>query len=194
MAALTLLAPMPARLDDAELVARARAGEGLAFEALYRRHVQRVASVVLRLLSRAADVEDVVQDAFSLAFKRLEQLNEPQAFGGWLLRIAVSLVRKRLRWLKLIRLFTDEAEERARLDSLAAPGATPEQKAALREIDVALERLPLELKTVWVLRFVLGCTLPEVAEGAGCSLATAKRRLSAANAQMGELVTLESME
>lgn len=169
--ALTLLSPKPQRLDDTELVLRAREGEGLAFEALYRRHVHRVAAVVFRLLRRPADVEDVVQDAFSLAFRRLGQLAEPQAFGGWLLQIAVSQVHRRLRWQPFTRLFQTEAEAEATLATMASSEASPETRAQLSALDAKVQALPLPERTAWVLRFVLGCTLPEVAQGCGCSLA-----------------------
>lgn len=178
--------------DDADLVRRAREGEEFALDALYRRHVQFVAAVALRLGRDRAEVDDVVQETFMLAFARLEQLADAGALRGWLARIAVSLVHRRLRWSKLWRLFRDDAEERATLDSMATSACSPEVKSQLAQLDLKVRTLPLAERTAWTLRFVLGCTLDEVAQGCGCSLATAKRRLAAAQQHIGIEVEVES--
>ena len=49
---------------------------------------------------------------------------------------------------------------------------------------LALAALPLELRTAWLLRHVMGCAVEETAEACGCSLATVKRRISAADEQI----------
>ena len=65
--------------DDARLVLRARDPRGgqAAFRELYRRHARYVASVAYRMLGADAEVDDVVQDTFTVAAHNLEQLRDP---------------------------------------------------------------------------------------------------------------------
>ncbi len=90
---------------DAELVARARDGDRTAEEAIYRRHVRYVAGIVLRLLGDRAEAEDCVQETFAIALSRLGTLRDGDALRAWLAQIAVSLVRRRFRRRRLMRLF-----------------------------------------------------------------------------------------
>ena len=176
---------------DASLVERARGGDEYAFDLLYRRHVQFVAAVVLRVCGRSSDLEDVVQETFIIAFDKLDTLVHVKALRGWLAQIAISRADRRSRWFRWLRLFRDEPDEKAALSSMVSTAAGPHVHAELRDIDAALAKVPEPERTAWLLRFGLGCTLEEVAQGLGCSLATAKRRLSLAHGLMGDAVRLE---
>jgi RNA polymerase sigma-70 factor (ECF subfamily) len=172
--------------SDESLVLRARAGDTWALEMLYRRHVGLIASTAQRLLRQRSETEDVVQETFLLAFEKLDQLAVPAAFRGWLVRIAVSRVHRRFRWRRVRSLFglrrgNDDAED-ATFEAEATNEATPEQRAELALLDRALATMPLALRTAWVLRHVVGCSNDEVANACGCSLATIKRRIGAADA------------
>lgn len=167
--------------DDASLVARALDGDRWAFEALYRRHVRRVTNAVTRMVGRTAEADDIVQQTFLLAMERLGALRDPAAFAGWLSRIAVNEVRGRLRkrrWLR--RLALDREEDDASLEALAASDASPEVRAELAKLDAVLAAMDPELRIAWMLRFVEGWELTEVAAALDVSLATAKRRIKAA--------------
>jgi RNA polymerase sigma-70 factor (ECF subfamily) len=72
------------------------------------------------------------------------------------------------------------AELEASLHDQASNDASPEQRAELALVDRALSRMPLKLRTPWVLRHVLGERLEDVAAACNCSLATVKRRLAEA--------------
>ncbi len=187
---LRVVESLPSRdeqVSDADLVQRARSGDQWALEMLYRRHVQLVAGTALRLLRNRADAEDVTQETFLLAFEKLAQLAEPAAFRGWLVRIAVSRVHRRFRTRKLRGLifpWRDAEGEDISLEGEAHDDATAEQRAELALLDLALAALPLELRTAWLLRHVMGCAVEETAEACGCSLATVKRRISAAGEQI----------
>jgi RNA polymerase sigma-70 factor (ECF subfamily) len=73
--------------DDGRLVRAAREGERSAFATLYDRYARVVHGVLLARVSRD-DVEDLVQDVFLAAWRRLDDLRDPAAFGGWLTMIA----------------------------------------------------------------------------------------------------------
>src|SRR5215468_8390767 len=99
--------PRPQRIDptvgDGELVRRVRRGDKWAEEALYHRHVRSVTRVVMRILARSSEAEDVVQDAFVIALNEVRDLRDVDAFGEWLLSIAVRQVYRRFRRWKLLR-------------------------------------------------------------------------------------------
>lgn len=182
---------------DGELVERALGGEQFALQLLYRRHVSALTERVTLLLSRSAEAEDVVQDAFIAAFRDLGQLGDRTRFAAWLARIAVHQVHRRFRRRRLLaRLGLDRGVDDARLESVVDPSASPEIRADLGRLDDALGRLPVAPRLAWMLRYVEGCSLKELAEQCGCSLATAKRRIAQADvalrAQLGCLAWAES--
>jgi RNA polymerase sigma-70 factor (ECF subfamily) len=170
-------------IGDAELVTRARAGDRWSREMLYRRHAAPLLGLAARLLSNRGEAEDVVQDTFVTAFEQLATLREPAALRGWLAQIAVSFVRRRIRKRRMLRVIgLDRGADDATLDALAAPTALPDQRTELALMADVLGRLKTELRLAWMLRRVEGFELAEVAEACGCSLATAKRRIAAAEA------------
>jgi RNA polymerase sigma-70 factor (ECF subfamily) len=168
---------------DAELVRRAREDDAWAWETLYRRHVGLAMQTALRLLRNRAEAEDVVQDSFVMAFRRLSQLREEAAFRGWLVRIVVSRAHRRLRTRRVDALDGLEAE--------AAADASPMVRAELRLLDEVLGEIRAKERVPWILRHVLGYKLQEVAAACDCSLATAKRRVLAAHAIITRHVSME---
>ncbi len=172
------------RLADSELVVRARSGTEAARAMLYERHAKRVLGLLVRLLNCRADAEDAAQDAFLEAFRDLPRLRDPGGFGAWLTRIAVSHAHRRFRKRKLLGLVGLADAPDATLDTLLDPAASPEVRAEWTLLQRQLDRLPLEVRSAWVLRYVEGHELTEVADALSISLATAKRRLVAAQAAL----------
>jgi RNA polymerase sigma-70 factor (ECF subfamily) len=169
---------------DEALVRRARSGEERAAAELYRRHVHYVLGLATRLMGHRGDGEDVTQDAFAVALERLATLEDPGAFRAWAAQIAVNLVRKRLRRRRLGRLLgVDGGTPDATLEALAVASSV-EAHAELALLDVALAELPTEQRIAWMLRYVEGERLENVAAACGCSLATAKRRIGRASARV----------
>ena len=169
-------------LSDADLVARALDGERWGREMLYRRHAGSLLALTTRLLRNRSEAEEVVQDTFVTGFEQLPTLRDPAAVRPWLGQIAVSLVRRRIRRGKLTRLLgLDRGADDATLASLAARDVGPDQLVELRLVDRLLAEMRTELRLAWMLRRVEGLELAEVASLCGCSLATAKRRISDAD-------------
>jgi RNA polymerase sigma-70 factor, ECF subfamily len=186
-----LLLPTANAVGDAELVARARSGDRWSRDVLYRRHAPYLLALSTRLLASRIDGEEVVQDTFLVALEQLNSLREPAALRAWLASIAVSLVRRRLRRSRLLRfLGLDRGFEDATLAALAAPGLGPDDRADLALVDRMLERMSTDLRIAWMLRRVEGLALAEVATACACSLATAKRRIAAADVQVARHLSL----
>ncbi|HEX5100863.1 MAG TPA: sigma-70 family RNA polymerase sigma factor [Polyangiaceae bacterium] len=175
--------------SDETLVLRARENDAsatAAFETLYRRHAATALNLAVRIQGSTSDVEDVVHDAFVRAHGRLAELREPAAFRSWLGSIVVRLVRTRLRRRRLIAMLGLASPEPVDLDSIAAPGVDPEARVLLAQVYALLQTLPADERIAWTLRYVERHRLEGVAELAGCSLATAKRRIARAQAFLEE--------
>lgn len=179
-------------IADEKLVARALDGDRWADEAIFRKHARWIGSLAGRLLRSRSEAEDVVQDTFALALTELPKLREPTKLRGWLAQIAVSQVRRRFRRAKLLRaLGLDRSAEDVGLAELVAPSASPEIGALLGELDATLLELDVDRRLAWMLRFVEGEQLEDVAIACGCSLATAKRRIASADEHVRARVALE---
>lgn len=169
------------QLLDGELVAVARTGDRLALEVLYRRHAPFAIQLATRIEGSARDVEDVVHDAFIKAFSRLADLQDPAAFRSWLGSIVVFAVRSRLRRQRLMNLLgLGRGADPVELDSLTSPEASPHTRAQLAQVYALLRTLPTDERIAWTLRHVEGHELEMVAKLTEKSLATVKRRISAA--------------
>jgi RNA polymerase sigma-70 factor (ECF subfamily) len=172
--------------SDAALVLAARTGEAWAQQALFRRHAPGTNGLAFRLMGRDADVDDLVQDSFVYALSHLDALRDPQAFGGWLRAIVVRTAGKVLRRRRLLeRLGLRKRGEPVDLDAVASRVAGPDVAAELRRTYAVLETLPAQERLALLLQRVEGLELQEVAAALGVSLATAKRRIAAAQQVLG---------
>src|SRR3954452_2337315 len=110
---------MPA--NDADLVARARAGDADAYAALLRRHQPALARVCARMLGDRVAAADVAPDAALVGWLQLDRLREPERFGAWLAGIGRMLALRELR------------ERAGAPDRLTADGAVPDRAGEGRE-------------------------------------------------------------
>jgi RNA polymerase sigma-70 factor (ECF subfamily) len=85
-----------AEIDDLVL-ARARRGDGAAFEQIYRRYSRPAYTLALRLCGRSDLAEDVVQEAFMKAIEKLSSYRGDAPFGAWLKRLVANCAIDRLR-------------------------------------------------------------------------------------------------
>jgi RNA polymerase sigma-70 factor (ECF subfamily) len=147
-------------------------------DAVYRAHARYVATLALRVLGRDSDVDDVVHDVFVAAARGLDALRDVQAMRGWLGVVTVRVARRRLGTRRLLSLFGLEPE--TDYGELASPDASPDQRAQVAQLYRVLDALPAAERLAWALRHIEGEPLDEVARLCGCSLATVKRRITAA--------------
>lgn len=141
---------------DAQLVARARAGDRDAFARLHRSYAAMVHGILLARVPRG-EVDDLAQDVFILAMERIPGLRDDNAFGGWLAMIA------RNRATDFHRQKRDDVEL---LDDVAHdPSSHKDSEAA--HVLLLVKSLPEAYRETLVLRLVEGMTGPEIAERTG---------------------------
>jgi RNA polymerase sigma-70 factor, ECF subfamily len=160
------------------------AGGPVEFDELFARYAGYVARLAARTLGAGdAELDDVVQDVFWLASQRLPRIADMIQARGWLATVTIRVVRRRLRRRRFRRLF----HASPRRAEAPAPGATADQRALLARVYEVLESLPTNQRLAWSLRYLEGEPLDSVAAACGCSLATAKRRVSAAKNVIDEV-------
>jgi RNA polymerase sigma-70 factor, ECF subfamily len=171
-------------------VARARAGDMDAFEALYRSHGGRVFALCLRMAGSCATAEELAQDIWVRAWEKLGTFRGESAFTTWLHRLAVNeiLGRRRSDGRRAAR-FESVAEVSAIVEGPGRPGApsTPEAPAGLRlDLERAIATLPEGARTVFVLYDVEGYRHREIADQLGVAEGTVKAQLHRARRMLRE--------
>jgi RNA polymerase sigma-70 factor, ECF subfamily len=177
---------------DEELARRVSEGETALFEVLMRRHNARVYRAVRALLTDEDEVEDVMQQAYVLAFTHLAQFEGSAKFSTWLIRIAVNEallhLRKQSRWVSIDGGAGEDSERGMKLVERKTPD--PERRALDRELvrllEVAIDALPPLYRTVLVLREVDGLSTGETAEVLSVSEEVVRTRLHRARALVRE--------
>jgi RNA polymerase sigma-70 factor (ECF subfamily) len=161
-------APLRAVNDD---VALAAAGDGSAFERLYRTHVARIHSLTRRMLGNH-DADEVTQDIFVRTWQKLGQFRGDSQFSTWLHRLAVNVVIERRRSFAIQR-------ERMTDDPLALEMVTvaPARADLTVDFEAAIEQLPPGAREIFVLHDVEGYKHREIAAMLDITSGTSKRQL-----------------
>lgn len=167
---------------DRELVDALLAHDPRASVLAWRKYAPRIFGIVERTLGQAADAEDVTQDIFLRVFARVHTLRDPDAFGSFVLSVALRVVKWQLRHRR-VRKILQLVEH---VPDLPVPGLDLDARRTLRRFYEVLDTLPADERLVFALRHVEGMTLGEIAAAGGVSLSTAKRRLQRASARLSK--------
>ncbi len=154
---------------DGDLVARARAGDHQAYAALVGQHRRPVFHLAYRITGNEQDAEDVVQETFMKAHRRLDRYESRAGFGSWLFRIATNCALDLLRARKRRVGQTEPAgsEEPVDIESLAVSGPGQERELfgseIQRKVALAMRRLTPSERAAFVLRHFEERPIKEVA-------------------------------
>lgn len=178
----------PARADsERELVSRAAKGDQYALAEIYIRHKRRIMSLCWRMVRNQAEAEDMVQDTFLQAFRKLHTFRGDSALSTWLHRIAVNLVLMKMRKRSIVEVPVDDrlAEDS---DFGATEFGSDDNRLAGAidrvDLDLALEDLAPGYRLVFVLHDVEGYEHPEIAAMLGCSTGCSKSQLHKARLRL----------
>ncbi len=178
------------------LVDRCLAGEEGAYTLLYRLNAEYVYRLCYSLLQHREDAEEVLQDTFEYAFRRLRRYDARRAgLRTWLYQIAVSRCRnkRRRRWLPQFSLSVFDQEEPA---DEQAPA--PDEHLALddrqRQVWGALGRLSPKLRETAVLRYYDELSFAQIGQILGINAKTAESRMRLAHKALRELLAEEQVD
>ena len=190
------LLPSESLINDAELARQIASNDEAAFETLMRHHNGNLFRVARAILKNDADAEDVLQEAYLAAYRRIGDFRADAKLSTWLTRIVINQALARLRSRRRARVvvpFGDlDAEERIRneREECGEFGSSPEQSAMRGDIRRLLEQkideLPVAFRTVFVLREVEDLSVDETAACLSIPEATVRSRLFRARGMLRE--------
>ncbi len=166
---------------DAEVWAKAKAGDSAAFSALFEKHIGRVQAMCTRMLHDRAEVEDAVQQTFFEAWRSLHRFEGRSLFSTWITKIAIHTCLGFRRKLKRL-FFSDDVEGDKQVEpAMMGPQVSPHEGAVAlatqRALDEVLRHMTMKKRAVFVLAELEGMTAPEVSEILDIPEATVRTRL-----------------
>ncbi len=164
------------------LVARAKAGDLEALEALYRAFETPVYNLARRMCRTSEDAEDVLQETFLEVVRSIKSYRGEGHLWGWVRRIAASKALMRLRHEKLRA--TDELHDES-------AGGPPASVGARIDLERAFDQLSETSRAVVWLHDVEGFTHEEIAERMGRTVSFSKSQLARAHARLRRLLVVE---
>lgn len=177
-------ASQPDSTSDAQLVEITMAGKRQAFDELIRRHQRKALAVSYRLLGNSHDAAEVTQDAFMKAYASLRTLEDPERFGGWLMRIVSNLSLNRRRGRRQTsELPIDDMLGGSERFASAEPGSTGRADDPYRQLEgkelgkrllTALDQLPEKQRLAIVMFTIRELPQKDVAQAMNCSVEAVK--------------------
>lgn len=184
--------------DEADLVARCRAGERAAHDEFYLRFRRNVAANLYRVLGDAADLDDLVQDVFVIAFRGLDAFRGDARLSTWLYRICVNVALGRIRSRSRRPPPTAVADVDAVADARAHAADRPEtpDRALERAQDRArvyraLDQLAPKKRIVLYLHEIEGLDLKDIAYLVDSNPVTVRTRLFYARREFYKLIAAD---
>ena len=182
------------RRDDSEdlrWVRKARTGNQKAFEKLVVKYQKRIYSTVRRMVLDHNDTNDIVQDTFVKVYTHLHRFDEQYPFYPWLHRIAINTAlnhqKKRSRRKERFAIEGD-----VEFNKVESADENPLKETLHRELEdrvaEAMERLPFDQRTVFVMRTSEGLSYQEISEQLNVSVGTVMSRLSRAREKLRDLL------
>ncbi len=165
--------------EDAELIIAVLAGNLKAFDELVSRYQRAMLTVAQQVVKNPIEAEDIVQDAFLLAFEALPQLDNLNRFGSWL----YSITRNRaLRFMKRSSKFQLHEDEDAELQIEADPTSTDPAQILVQEsthqaVRESINSLPTDFQEVITLYYWAEMPQKRIADTLSLPITTVKWRL-----------------
>jgi RNA polymerase sigma-70 factor, ECF subfamily len=193
-------APSPAATpaEDAELVRRALQGSQEAFRDLVVRFERPVYSLLVRMVQDPMTAEDLAQEVFVKAYRRLSTYDPQWKFSSWLFKIAHNTAIDQLRKGAVETVPLDASTDDEGRGSLAAvladdalenPHAAAERRDLARNLEAAITRLRPDYRLAVLMFYVNGASYQEICEASGLPLGTVKTNLHRARKEMAHSMT-----
>jgi RNA polymerase sigma-70 factor (ECF subfamily) len=181
--------PAVGRAGDIALVERCRAGDLAAFEEIYRAHSGKLFSLACRMLGNATDAEDLLQEIFLSAHRKLDGFRGEAALGTWLYRLATNQCLDHLRSRAArTNQVTDALEDEPSLSDARSRGLA-DRTVAKMDLERALEKLPDGARAAFVLHDIQGLEHREVADALGIAEGTSKSQVHKARLRLRALLS-----
>jgi len=184
-------AKLPGVTELSDLIERCKAGDGLAFQQVFRDHRADVARLVQRMTGRPADLEDLVQEVFLQVYRSIKDFRGQSRFSTWLYRVTVNVVLMHRRAARSRPVLQEAADESFGADARDLPD---DQVARARRVSAfyrLLDRLSDKKRAVFVLHELEGLSPTEVAKVVNAPVLTVRTRLFYARRELLALLREE---
>ncbi|MFG0331866.1 MAG: sigma-70 family RNA polymerase sigma factor [Maioricimonas sp. JB049] len=177
--------------DDQQLIDRCRAGDVEAFGGLVARYQDRLYGTLVRMLGSTHEASDVAQDAFVLAFQKLDTFRGDSAFYSWLFRIAHNAAASRRRKRRVARTSVEAVREQTGQEPTDhRPSADPSHALQSQErselVRQALDELAEDHRAVLVMKEMENLRYEQIAELLDCPVGTVRSRIHRARNELRE--------
>ncbi len=177
--------------EEYELIDAILAGNPKKFDLLVQSHQGRVLGSMLAMLGNRHDAEDVTQDAFFTAFRKLDRFERRSSFSTWVHRIAFNLAidhQRRMSSRGRSRQTTVEAAESSVIDREPSPSARLLDQETHAQILEALSQLDVERRNIIAMRDLQGMDYAQIAEVMDIPIGTVRSRLHRARIELREIM------
>jgi RNA polymerase sigma-70 factor, ECF subfamily len=180
------------RDSDLRLLAAAKSGDSAAFGEIFNRHKRRIFHLAQRIMRSHEDAEDVVQEAFQLAYVHLHDFNGDAQFSSRLWRIAINVALMKLRKkTRKVEISIEDPPEPGAIsfrETVTDSAPNPEQDCLRQErtrmVREALAELQPNARRVLELYELEGRSMKEIAKSLGISIPAVKARIFHARPKM----------
>ncbi len=170
-----------------QLILRCKRGDRKAQYEIYKLYAKAMYNVCLRIIGDTLEAEDVLQEAFLIAFEKIETYRNEAAFGAWLKKIVVHAALNQVRKRRFQ--FSDiDSNEDYEDESSHEAIAAEEMSYQAEQIRRAIAQLPDGFRIVFSLYLLEGYDHQEIAEILGISVSTSKSQYNRAKKKLQEIL------
>jgi RNA polymerase sigma-70 factor (ECF subfamily) len=175
------------KLDDQELISKARNNDNEAFKELIKKYESRVAATVIGMLGHCAETEDVGQETFIRFYKSLDKFRGDSSLSTYLIRIAINLslneLKRRKRQKKLFNNNTND-----KIKNIPDLTNSKMQREVKEIVHKGIQKLDSKFRSVIVLRLIDGYSTQETAKILGLPVGTVLSRLARGQEKLKEFL------
>jgi RNA polymerase sigma factor (sigma-70 family) len=188
----TITPVITAKTSDEDIIELVKAGKAYLYEKLMRRYNQRLYRIAKGMNITDADCDDLIQQTYINAYEKLGQFKGESKFSTWLTRILINqcLMHKRRKKVMITDEITENIENMEKV--LNRTNTSPEKEMLQEEmrkiLEDAIEYLPEDYKTVYMMREVEGMSVKETSDCLGLTESNVKVRLFRAKAVMKDYI------
>jgi RNA polymerase sigma-70 factor (ECF subfamily) len=178
---------METKLNEQELITKARNGDSEAFREIVNQYESRVAATVIGMLGHTTESEDVGQETFVRFYQSLNRFRGESSIGTYLTRIAINLSLNEIRRRKRRRHLYFIKNENA-IENIPDTKDLKDQRETNALVQWGLQKLPPKFRSVIVLRLIDGYSTEETAKILGLPVGTVLSRLARAQMKLKEIL------
>lgn len=181
-------------IDEKILISKAKEGDKKAFEEIISLYEKKVFSTIYYMVKNENEVEDIAQEVFVKIYRNLKNFKEESSLYTWIYRITINVCIDELKKKKNVvyideKIETADGEMEMQLEDTAkGPEHLAEDEELKRKITNCIRKLPIDQRTMIILRDIKGFTYMEIAEMTKINLGTVKSKINRARTALKQIL------